>query len=290
MTASVSETDAKRYDPEANQYALAELWERAGDYLNWFAAVAFACYVALHVSHRAGDDIAKLLFVFFSMLAILIGYVHRYMLLPDIDGRRRLLMISDSLGETLTFERQRDFWTTTVAQSPVRFAISLAENSFFYSRLLGASKRKLLALVGVLILAMLIALREGTAEMVELVAVVLLCSDAVGGRLVRVIWASGQYNMLHSRCIALLTQWPDDVGRQNAEVLALFGEYESIKSRSSVRASDRTFDRLNPLLTPLWEQTRTEIEKSLYQQGKAVPMTVPADDPPAHRIDPAYTQ
>jgi hypothetical protein len=256
--------DEKRRDPVEDMYAKAEEWELAADLCNWSAAVAFAYYVVAHVFHFAGDEIAKLIFVFFTFFAIGLSYLHRYLVLPRIDERRRILLIADSLDENFSFEQQRDYWTSAAPPSQLRFILSLAENTFFYSKLLDFSKGKLLSIAAILVISMLIALRAGTPEMVELVAVVLLCSESVGGRIVRSIWASQAFETLHSQCLGVLSEWPrKSERRQYAEVIRLFGAYESIKSRSSIRASKRTFEKLNPRLTEAWGAISANISASL---------------------------
>ena len=259
--------DPERIDPDEEYYIAAERAERMASVLCWMAAVSFSVYVAFHNSDHTTGTIAKIFFVVFTTTALVLGYCQKFVLLPYCDRRRRLLLISDSLGIKLSEKPQTGYYTNLLPTSMRRFVLSLAENTFFYPRLLAHEMPGLIALASILVFALAASIRFGTAELIELFAVVLLFSEVAMGRLIRLLWAKQQFNILYDDCCTILRCWPSTQKRQYVELLRLFSEYESIKARSSIRASTRTFRELNPKLTAQWKVIRERIESDIEHEA-----------------------
>lgn len=248
------EVGHQRNDPGEQDYAKAERVEKSATVISWIAAVAFAVYVLFHHNDPSVGSTAKICFVTLTAISLILSYYHRFVMLPHCERRRRLMLISNSMGINLGVPLPREYWTNTFPTSARRFVLSLMENTYFYPRLLSHEIPAVFALVGVLAIALVMSIRFGSPEMIELFAVILLFSDVGIGKLIRVIWATQQFGVLYTDCCAIWRCWPEGQDSQQAELMRLFGEYESIKARSGARASDRTFKKLNPKLTAEWKE------------------------------------
>lgn len=251
---------SKRYDPGEKLYARAERIEKWVERLGWLAALAFGVYVWFHHDGHAAGGIAKVVFVALTIASLGLGYYHRFVLMPRCDRRRRIMLIGDSLGVDLGEPPQVKYWTSRASPSNRRLVMSLAENTYFYPRLLAHEIPALSCLVLLLVMALLASIRFGTPEWIELCAVVLLFSEVALAKLIRLLWARHQFEALYEYCLTILRNWPRGMVL-HAEALKIITEYETIKARSTARASDRTFQRLNPRLTAEWTQICERLER-----------------------------
>jgi len=248
---------AGREDPVEGTYMTAERVESNADLLGWLSVAAFLAYVVLHARLNEFESVAKLGFVGLASLSILLSFYFRFALQPEADKARRLLLLSDSFGIPLTPEHQQDYYTSSRERSTKRLLHSLCEDTFFYPRLLAHDLPKPVMLVLLMVIGLSISLRQGSPELVELFAVLLLFSDLGLARLIRMVWMIRELRRLHEECYHSLVL-PRPVPLE-VEALRLMTEYESIKSRGGVRGSDRTFKKLNPTLTTQWAALNARI-------------------------------
>lgn len=247
-------TPTDRLDPVERHYLQVETFESQADWLSWFAIAAFAMYVVLHIAHSTWDAHAKLAFVIMTCLSVVWGYWSRFAMQPVADRLRRRLLITDATGIPLTSAAQRYYWNNTETASLRRVLLNLAENTFFVPRLLRPELNKQIILVMALSLTLFFSIRFGTVEVIELVAVLILFSDLLLGKLVRTAWSLIRMRQLHLEIVAALRIKDPGQIRLAAMALYLLGEYEYIKSRANCRTSTHTFRRLNPRLSLQWEK------------------------------------
>lgn len=256
MSERTSETEAKpgsdRVDPVEPLYSQYQFWEHLSERLGWLAVAAFGVYAWLHHVHDGRAEFAKLSFVLLTVLSVCIAYVSRYLLQPRADRERRKLLLSDALGERLTAVRQRRYYNNPVSPSLERMLLILAENTFFFPRLLKAELPRQLFLCALVTVALLVGLRFGTAELVELLAVLVLFGELGLGKTIRWIWVTQRMHLLHGQVAALVTSRHEGVALL-ARSMELAMEYDYIKAKSGVRASDKTLERLNKRLSEEWE-------------------------------------
>ncbi len=246
----------QRNDPLERHFAWIERQEKHIDVLSWLAIAAFSIYVLLHAIHSHWDSLAKLIFIFFTMLAIAFSYWFRFAAQPPADRKRRRLLIQDAIGSALTTDKQNLYWNNRESQSVRRLLMNLAENTFFVPRMLRAELGNQIALALVFSIGLLISIRFGTAEVVELFAVLLVFSEVILGKLVRMVWTLIRVKHLHIDIIAALRDRAPTTTDAIGRTLFLLGEYEYIKARGGYRASDHTFAQLNPVLTKQWNTYR----------------------------------
>lgn len=244
--------ETQRVDPVEPLYRQYQFWEHLSEVLAWLAVMAFGVYAWLHHIHDTRGEFAKLLFVLLTVLSVSIAYVSRYVLQPRADRERRLLLLSDALGPRLTEVRQRCYYNNPAAPSTQRLLLILAENTFFFPRLLKAELPRQLMLCGLVTVALLIGLRFGTAELVELLAVLVLFGELGLGKTIRWVWTTQRMDLLHEQVAALVTSKREGLVLLT-RTLELAMEYEYIKAKSGVRASDKTLERLNEVLSRRWD-------------------------------------
>ena len=267
----------RRKDPLEEAYARAEHIEKTSYRLGWAAVAAFAAYVYFHLHHaEAAQSAAKFAFVSFAVCSVLAGYYLRFVVQPPLDRERRNLLLSDSFDANYTALKQSGYFTSTERPSLRRFLDSLSENTYFYPRLLRHEMTGPTVLVLAMLVGLLFAIRLGTAEVVELFAVLLLFSDLGVIRLIRMGWTIKEDHWLHSECAHALKLSAVAGQRLDLEAMRLYGEYETIKARGGVRASKHTFDKLNPRLTREWDEVRRGYMRPPGARPKA-PSVPPSD-------------
>lgn len=251
---------ADRHDPLEDAYRSMERTERLADVFSWAAIVAFCVYVASHVQHHPLDGPAKFAFVATAVVAICLTLCVRYGVQPEVDRERLAMLLSDAFGVPYSPRPSCGYYTAAAAPSLRRLLMALAENTYFYPRLLARDAMLPLALVLLMTAGLVVALRYGTAEVVELFAIVLLFSDLGLPRLVRVRWMIREYKALHDEVMRVLGFGVPYAAPLEVEAMRLLAQYESVKSRGGIRARDSTFHKLNPRLTAEWAQILEKFE------------------------------
>jgi hypothetical protein len=243
-----------RVDPLRIAYAAAERWEKVSDVVSWCSIGAFSAYTYFHMTDNELQSLAKLVFVGLAAFCVCCGYWLRLEIQPRIDRQRRLLLLSDSFGAGYALVKQEGYYTSRIPAGPARLMINLAENTFFYPKLLRKDAVRPLIFVIVSIIGLFIGVRYGTAEVVEMLALLLLFGELGLGRLLRIFWMIREFEGLHEEQLRWFRE--GSLCRSNAdmEVLRLLTEYECVKSRGGVRARDKTFERMNTELSAEWER------------------------------------
>lgn len=248
-------------DPVGPLYAIAEKWLSIADVLGWGAAGAFATYALLHVVGDERGQFAKLFFIALMVASLAIGYWVRFDLEPNADRERRRLLVSSAFGASLAKASQVNYYNNDEPPSARRLLFILLENTFFYPRLLKAQLKGLVLLGAIALICLAVAIRLGTPEMIELVALLVLFAEFGLGRLIRTYWAMNQFRALHERVEGVLQS--NLVGFERAaRILFSLAEYEYIKGRAGVRANAAIFARFNPALSHEWEAYRERIKAS----------------------------
>lgn len=248
-----------RHDPGQPAYRRIERYEHWVDRLSWLSVVAFAVYVVLHIVHSPADAAAKFAFVGLAVASILTSYWFRFLLQPVADRQRRRLLIKDGMGVALTAAEQNLYWNNSEPASSRRLLMNLAENTFFVPRLLRAELGAQVALVAFFSVGLVFSVRFGTAEVVELFALLLVFSEVLLGKLIRLVWTLIRSRHLHLDIVAALRDRAADENATAARALYALGEYEYMKGRAGYRSRDRTFKKLNPILTPRWDAYRDSV-------------------------------
>lgn len=248
-----------RHDPVEEFYMQVETFESQTDLLSWLSIAAFTGYVILHIMHSSWDVHAKFSFVLLTCLSVVWGYWTRFAMQPVADRLRRRLLIADATGVAITTEEQNLYWNNDEPQSIKRLLLNLAENTFFFPKLMRENISSQKTQVLIVSIMLVLSLRFGTVEIVELFAVLLLFSELLLGKLVRTIWAQNRMKSLHLEIIAALRLNESKQIQHMALALYLIGEYEYIKARASCRASARNFEKMNPIISIQWESYRKRI-------------------------------
>jgi hypothetical protein len=261
---------SKRLDPLRKSYSAGEKWELCSDVVSWCSIVAFSIYIYFHITENDFQVAAKLVFVGFSAFAIACLYYFRLAFQPGLDRERRLLLLSDSFGVGYIPLRQSGYYTSAFPPGTARLMFNLLENTFFYPRLLRKDAIPSVVFVIMATIGLVVGLRYGTAEVVELLALLLLFGEFGLGRILRISWMIKEFDGLHADCLrwfregGLVRRAPD------TEPLRLLAEYECVKSRGGVRAKDKTFDGMNTELSIEWERRSKVILADALAQLNAV--------------------
>lgn len=259
MNIDFSSLNGDRFDPVEEHYALIERTEKCGDMVSWAAVAAFAVYVGLHIAHIDYDQYAKFAFILLTIVAISLSYWLRFVAQPPADRRRRRVLFRDATRARTSTETQNLYWNNAEAPSMRRLLFNLAENTFFVPRLLQPELHRQVMLVAFSSFGLAISIRFGSAEVVELFAVLLVFSEALLGKLVRMVWTLSRMRHLHVDIAAEIRARAPFTVESVGRVMYLAGEYEYIKGRAGYRASDSTFRELNPSLIEQWNAYRDNL-------------------------------
>lgn len=255
--ARVGDAPRSRHDPLLERYEQADRLEHLSRVLDWLSLLAFASYAGLHSMHDPRDSWAKGAFISLAALAILLRLYFETWLQFEVDRERRLSLVSDSLGVRLTHLVQHGFWTSEQRPSFIRLLYSLAENTFFYPRLIRERRPLQILFVLAAVVLLVVSLRIGSLEFIELFGLLVLLGDGGLGRLLRMHWGIRAYQQLCDQCLTTLQRHfagEETADLTQAHAVAFLAEYEVIKARCRIRVSNHVFEHHNSAITREWNE------------------------------------
>jgi len=245
-----------RHDPLRDRYERADQIEHLARVLDWLSLLAFATYAGLHALHDPRDSWAKGVFIALAAVAILLRLYFETWLQAEVDRERRLSLVSDSLGVRLTHLVQRGFWTSGHRPSFIRLLHSLAESAYFYPRLIRTRQPFQVLFVSIAAALLVVSLRVGTMEFIELFGLLILFGEGGLGRLLRMHWGVRAYERLCDECLMALQRHAagdEAADLTQARAVACLAEYEVIKARCRIRVPNHVFDHHNSTITRDWD-------------------------------------
>lgn len=243
-------------DTLRDAYQEFERFEKVTTWSFWISSASFLVYLlgeycAIPFLKSSG----LLIFVCAAVLTVGASAYARYWVAPLADQVRVHQVLGNAYGlETFSGARAGEgFYTSKLSPGDRRLLANVHQSCFFKVRL---HRRELATLVHMVIACSVLAglsLVLRMPKLIEFCWVVLLFSEAVGGKMVRLGRMQAAYTQLLNKLNVLAERYRDG---QDAfyEVLAAFVEYETIKARYTLRVSVAHYDLINPEIEDQWQK------------------------------------
>jgi hypothetical protein len=207
-------------------------------------------------------QIAQIVFVLFVIAAFVLGSFSTLFQFPRAEDRRRSQMLSDSFGVDLVHESSDGYYNNNQSLGYSRLLTSIAESSFFTSRI--ATKMLTVARPEVFLYFLLwigLVLFRGSDLNWIAVAAQILFSERILSRYLRLeLLRFRSEAVLETARKLLLAKQSSNTKTIKVQCLELFGAYETSKAVAQTLLSSSIFEKHNPALSKEWDQIRCSLK------------------------------
>lgn len=182
-------------------------------------------------------------------------------LIPSVEERRRLHLLTNSFGVPLDNERTNKYYNNTIEPSLLKLGANIFENSLFSSRVtfeMAKKERWKIIIFGFIWLVSLL-FRTTNLELISIVAQTLFASTIIPAWIrLEVLYRK---NIEIYQCLydVFLFYKENDEEKVSARILDAFVRYESAKAYSGVKQSSKIFHQINTEVTEEWQQIKNNL-------------------------------
>jgi hypothetical protein len=182
-------------------------------------------------------------------------------LIPSIEGKRRVHLISESLDVPLDYEVTNMYYNNNIEPSIVKLGAHIFENSLFAKEVTArmCSKERIKIFVYATIWMVSLTVRTVDLELVGIISQTLFASTLLTK------WLKLEYlrnkNEQIYKCLydLFLFQRDNEDVRFSAKILDCFVSYEAAKAYSGSKQSSKIFFEINDTYTAEWEQIKEKL-------------------------------
>ena len=248
----------RRHDPIRERYFRAvELAERGADTLFYIAGIlSFGVLLVEKNAHPRAYDATQIAFIVAvgALFAVDVGI--RLYWSPWAADERRLDLLSNAYGIPLTHEQTTGYYNNNETDPLRRLGVAVLENSHFSRAIaLAMLKRERIQMAVYVILLLVILLNRSTDLAIAATAALVVFSEHILSRWLRLEWLRARCNTTY-KCLYALFQSAPARTTLHAHALQWFAFYETSKSNAAITLSPKVFAKLNPRLSKEWEEIK----------------------------------
>lgn len=194
------------------------------------------------------------------MFFIADNYLSIY-LLPSVEGKRRVHLISESLDVPLDYEVTNMYYNNNIEPSIAKLGAHIFENSLFAKEVTAkmCSKERTKILVYAAIWMVSLTVRTVDLELIAIISQTLFASTLLTK------WLKLEYlrnkNEQIYKCLydLFLFQRDNEDAKFSAKILDCFVSYEAAKAYSGIKQSSKIFFEINDTYTAEWERIKEKL-------------------------------
>lgn len=207
-------------------------------------------------------EILTYLFIVTTVIFFIADNYLSIYLIPTVEGKRRVHLISKSLDVPLDYEITQKYYNNEIEPSITKLGAHIFENSLFAkevtARMCSIERKKILIYAAIWILSL--AVRTVDLEFVSIISQTLFASTLLTKWLkLEYLRIKNEqiYNCLYD--LFLLKRYNDNT-RLSAKILDCFVSYEAAKAYSGIKQSSKIFFKINDTYTEEWELIKEKLD------------------------------
>lgn len=230
------------------------------NYLFWFSVIC-SFFVFFTTKITPVNYILNIIFIISTVSYFSVSNVVSLFLLREARNRRRIHLLSNSLGVKLDDEETNLYYNNTHNPSLLRLGINVFENTLFTRRVVGemAKRERVKVIIYLLIWLILILIRDVDLNFIAIIAQTLFTTGIIVNHI--------KLELLGNTCTQLFGEFRQfflNNGLKNddtsiATILNLVFRYETIVASMGVHLSSAIFDKINPTVTLEWERVKRNL-------------------------------
>lgn len=229
--------------------------------LFWLNALISILIFFLNGYQLARETLTYIFIITTVLFFIADNYLSIY-LIPSVEGKRRVHLLSKSLDVPLDYETTQKYYNNHIEPSILKLGAHIFENSLFSkevtARMCTIERRKIL-LYAVLWITSL-TIRTVNLEFIAIISQTLFASTLLTK------WLKLEYLRIKNEqlynCLydLFLLRRDNDDARVSAKFLDCFVSYEAAKAYSGIKQSSKIFFQINDEYTEEWERIKRKLD------------------------------
>lgn len=248
----------RRHDPIREKYFnVVERAERGSSALFYVAGIlSFAVLLFEKGTHTLLYDCTQIAFMVAVATLFVIDIGIRLYWSPWAADERRLDLLSNAYGVSLTHEQTMGYYNNNETDPLRRLGVAVLENSHFSRAIaLAMLKRERIQMAGYVTLLLVVWLNRSTDLAVAATAALVVFSEHILSRWLRLEWLRARCDTTYKGLYALFHSAPART-KLHAQALQWFAFYETSKSNAAITLSTKVFTELNSRLSKEWEDVK----------------------------------
>ncbi|WP_341299701.1 hypothetical protein MHB44_14260 [Lysinibacillus sp. FSL H8-0500] len=207
------------------------------------------------------NTIITIIFIILTILYFIFSNLLSIFLLKEAQNKRRVHLISDSLGTKLDDEETNLYYNNSQTPSIIRLGMNVFENTLFTWRVTEqmVKAERLKVLIYIIIWLSLILIRDINLNLISTIAQTIFTTGLL------VSWV--KLEVLRCSCDKLFGEFRQlflingikNNKKVNALILNLVIRYETTVASMGINLSTKTFKKINPIVTAEWEKIKSNI-------------------------------
>ncbi|MCM3390258.1 hypothetical protein M3649_19350 [Ureibacillus chungkukjangi] len=250
----------QRVDTVESYFKRVNIVSKISTFLFWISLLF--SYVIFFTDGDAKINTAiTITFIILTVLYFIFSNLLSIFLLREAQSKRRVHLLSNSLGIKLDDEETNLYYNNSQAPSILRLGMNVFENTLFTGRVTEQMVKieRVKVLIYILIWLLLVLLRDTNLNLISTVAQTIFTTGIL------VSWV--KLEVLRYTCNTLfgefrqlfLTNGIKSNKKIIASILNLVLRYETTVASMGVDLSTKTFNKINPTVTSEWERIKSNI-------------------------------
>jgi len=252
---------SERIDSLDKYYKQFNFFNQIRTILFWFNA-SVSILIFFINSYQIGREILACVFIVTTVIFFIVDNYLSIYLIPSVEGKRRVHLISESLDVPLDCEHTQKYYNNDIQPSIRKLGAHIFENSLFAKevtrRMCSIERIKILIYGGIWIVSLTV--RTVDLEFIAIISQTLFASTLVTK------WIKLEYLRIKNEQIynclydLFLLRRDNDDTRLSAKFLDCFVSYESAKAYSGIKQSSKIFFEINDIYTKKWERIKDKLD------------------------------
>ncbi len=250
---------SNRFDSLDNHYKIIDIFDKISKVLYW-AIVALSITI-LYVKDIRVNNFFSVLFIILTFSFSITNNILKIYLIPRIENKRRVHLISNSLGICLDHERTNGYYNNNIGPSILRLGANVFENSLFaktvVSKMLFKERIKIAIYTIIFIASMLF--KDFDLSVISIIAQTLFSGEIICKWLYMEYLRYENERIFEDMNRIFLSYVDTKKDEFQAQIIDSFVRYEAVKAYCGIKQSSKIFFEVNSITSEKWE----EIKKSL---------------------------
>lgn len=250
-----------RFDSLDKYYKQLNFFDLICTILFWLNA-SISILIFFTNGYQMWREILTFLFIFTTVIFFIADNYLSIYLIPSVESKRRVHLISKSLDVPLDYEITQKYYNNEIEPSIRKLGAHIFENSLFAKevtrRMCSIERKKILIYAAIWILSLVV--RTVDLEFIAIISQTLFTSTLLTK------WLKLEYLRIKNEQIynclydLFLLQRDEENARLSAKFLDCFVSYEAAKAYSGIKQSSKIFFEINDTYTEEWERIKEKLD------------------------------
>lgn len=255
---------SNRFDSLDEHYKPIDIFDKTSILLYWLIFVF--SLVILYVKDVSISNIISSIFILLTLSFSITNNILKIYLIPRIENKRRVHLLSNSLGVRLDHEKTYGYYNNGIDPSILRLGANVFENSLFaktvVSKMLFKERIKMVIYTTIFLASILY--KGFDLSIVAIIAQTLFSGEIISKWLYMEYLRCENERIFENMNNIFLSYVDNKKVEFQAQIIANLVRYESIKAYCGIKQSSKIFSEINKETSIKWEEIKRDLKVDEY--------------------------